>query len=162
ATLWSKRVRSTVAVAANVGPIKMPWPELAPKFPLLRTIVLETWSWLPATVGVNLIPESVKLSMVQFSTVTLPPVLTRTPLNPVPSLWTRSRRRITVWVGWGPGRTMRLVRETRTPAAKLQEEMVFGLVIGPAPKPRGSRTLIPPPMAVFEIAPAKVLHGAVR
>src|SRR5205085_9973448 len=28
--------------------------------------------------------------------------------------------------------------------------------------PAGSRQLIPPPAALFEIAPAKVLHGAVR
>src|SRR3954464_11231586 len=31
-----------------------------------------------------------------------------------------------------------------------------------APKPPGSRQLISPPAAVLEIAPAKVLHGAVR
>src|SRR3954452_19320401 len=30
------------------------------------------------------------------------------------------------------------------------------------PKPPGSSTLISPPPAVFEMAPAKVLHGAVR
>jgi hypothetical protein len=35
-------------------------------------------------------------------------------------------------------------------------------VIVTAPKPPGSRTLISPPAAVLEIAPAKVLHGAVR
>src|SRR6267143_6172336 len=40
--------------------------------------------------------------------------------------------------------------------------MVIDLVIVTAPKPPGSRTLISPPGAVFEIAPAKVLHGAVR
>jgi hypothetical protein len=31
-----------------------------------------------------------------------------------------------------------------------------------APKPPESRQSISPPVAVFEIAPAKVLHGAVR
>src|SRR5687768_6897473 len=31
-----------------------------------------------------------------------------------------------------------------------------------APNPPGSRQLISPPAAVFEIAPANVLHGAVR
>jgi hypothetical protein len=36
------------------------------------------------------------------------------------------------------------------------------LVIVTAPKPPGSKQLISPPAAVFEIAPAKVLHGAVR
>src|SRR5687767_7332538 len=40
--------------------------------------------------------------------------------------------------------------------------MVIDLVMLSAPKPPGSRTLISPPVAVFEIAPAKVLHGAVR
>ena len=36
----------------------------------------------------------------------------------------------------------------------------FVIVI--APKPPGSSTLISPPFAVFEMAPAKVLQGAVR
>ena len=49
-----------------------------------------------------------------------------------------------------------------TPASKPSEEMVIGLPIVTAPKPPGSRTLISPPEAVLEIAPAKVLHGAVR
>src|SRR4051812_42155351 len=40
--------------------------------------------------------------------------------------------------------------------------MVSDLLIVTAPKPAGSRQLISPPAAVFEIAPAKVLHGAVR
>jgi hypothetical protein len=40
--------------------------------------------------------------------------------------------------------------------------MVMALVIVSAPKPPGSRTLISPPAAVLLIAPAKVLHGAVR
>src|SRR5215210_3251238 len=35
-------------------------------------------------------------------------------------------------------------------------------MIDTAPKPPGSRQLISPPAAVFEMAPAKVLHGAVR
>ena len=35
-------------------------------------------------------------------------------------------------------------------------------VIVNAPKPPGSRQLISPPAIVFEIAPANVLHGAVR
>src|SRR5262249_50087774 len=57
---------------------------------------------------------------------------------------------------------MPLVPETRTPASKPSLEMVIGLVMVTAPKPPGSRTLISPAGAVFEIAPAKVLQGAVR
>src|SRR5262245_3518650 len=40
--------------------------------------------------------------------------------------------------------------------------MVMDFVIVTAPNPPGSKQLISPPAAVFEIAPAKVLHGAVR
>src|SRR5262249_40222522 len=38
----------------------------------------------------------------------------------------------------------------------------MAFVIVTAPNPPGSKQLISPPVAVFEIAPAKVLHGAVR
>jgi hypothetical protein len=40
--------------------------------------------------------------------------------------------------------------------------IVSDFVIVTPPKPPGSRQLISPPAAVFEIAPANVLHGAVR
>src|SRR3954469_3545691 len=40
--------------------------------------------------------------------------------------------------------------------------MVSDFVIVTPPKPPGSRQLISPPFAVLEIAPANVLHGAVR
>src|SRR5262249_52560356 len=40
--------------------------------------------------------------------------------------------------------------------------MVIALVIVSAPNPPGSRASISPPAAVLEIAPANVLHGAVR
>src|SRR5580704_10653018 len=39
---------------------------------------------------------------------------------------------------------------------------VIDLVIVSAPKPPGSSASISPPVAVFEMAPAQVLHGAVR
>jgi hypothetical protein len=45
------------------------------------------------------------------------------------------------------------------PAAAIKRD---ALVIVTAPKPPGSRASISPPLAVFEIAPAQVLHGAVR
>lgn len=40
--------------------------------------------------------------------------------------------------------------------------IVIALVMVKAPNPPGSKASISPPPAVFEIAPAKVLHGAVR
>src|SRR3954462_13277867 len=42
------------------------------------------------------------------------------------------------------------------------QSMVIDFVMVTAPNPPGSRQLISPPAAVLEIAPAKVLHGAVR
>src|SRR6266571_4522505 len=58
---------------------------------------------------------------------------------------------------------MPLTPETRAEARPLKSpSMVIALVIVTAPKPPGSRASISPPVAVFEIAPAKVLQGAVR
>src|SRR5882762_11670267 len=42
------------------------------------------------------------------------------------------------------------------------QSMVIDLVMVTTPKPPGSRQLISPLTAVFEMAPANVLHGAVR
>src|ERR687895_365588 len=50
----------------------------------------------------------------------------------------------------------------RTPAVFSWQSTVIDLVIVKAPKAPGSRQLISPFSAVFEIAPANVLHGAVR
>src|SRR5262252_2367637 len=58
--------------------------------------------------------------------------------------------------------TIPFVPDTSTPASKPTELIVIDLVMVTAPKPPGSRTLISPAGAVLEIAPAKVLHGAVR
>src|SRR5215475_6802534 len=57
---------------------------------------------------------------------------------------------------------MALVPDTSTPAVPVSQEMVMDLVIVTAPNPPGSRQLISPPVAVFEIAPGNVLQGAVR
>ena len=48
------------------------------------------------------------------------------------------------------------------PVEAAAASMVIHLVKVTAPKPPGSNALIAPPGAVFEIAPAKVLQGAVR
>src|SRR6516165_6146058 len=54
------------------------------------------------------------------------------------------------------------VPDTSTPAVPTSQEMVSDLVMVRAPKPPGSRQLISPFTAVFEMAPAKVWQGAVR
>src|SRR4051794_34346533 len=50
----------------------------------------------------------------------------------------------------------------RTEAKISWQSTVIDLVIVRLPNPPGSRQLISPPVAVLEIAPAKVLQGAVR
>src|SRR5262245_66578668 len=56
-----------------------------------------------------------------------------------------------------------VVPAARMPAVPVEGQLiVIDLVIVTAPKPPGSRQLISPPAAVFEMAPAKVLQGAVR
>src|SRR6478752_6317181 len=62
----------------------------------------------------------------------------------------------------GPLMMMPLVFAERIDANVPPPSMVIDLVIVTAPKPPGSIALISPPVAVLEIAPAKVLHGAVR
>src|ERR1700733_5069658 len=58
---------------------------------------------------------------------------------------------------------MPLVPDTSTPESPFAPQMMaIDLVMVSAPKPPGSRLLISPGAAVLEIAPAKVLHGAVR
>src|SRR5262249_34787974 len=58
---------------------------------------------------------------------------------------------------------MPFVPDTRTPASPTPSLiMLIALVMVTAPKPPGSSTLISPPAAVFEIAPGKLLQGAVR
>src|ERR1051325_6994245 len=71
-------------------------------------------------------------------------------------------RRITTSLGpaWT---TMPLVPATKTEATcPPPPSMVMALVMVTAPYPAGSRASISPPAAVLEIAPAKVLQGAVR
>src|SRR5215207_1697679 len=55
-----------------------------------------------------------------------------------------------------------VVREARIDAIVPVPSSVIDLVIVTAPKPPGSRASISPQAAVFEIAPAHVLQGAVR
>src|SRR5713226_9287934 len=71
-------------------------------------------------------------------------------------------RKVTVWPA--PAETtMPLVPATSTDATwPPPPSIVMDFVIVTAPKPPGSKTEISPPAAVFEIAPAKVLQGAVR
>ena len=55
-----------------------------------------------------------------------------------------------------------VVLDARAEPSTCLHEIVIDFVTVTAPKPPGSMQLMMPPAAVFEIAPAHVLHGAVR
>src|SRR5918997_6665784 len=58
--------------------------------------------------------------------------------------------------------TIAFVPLTSAPAVLPRARIVSDLLIVTPPNPPGSMTLISPPVAVLEIAPANVLQGAVR
>src|SRR5579864_4440868 len=133
---------------------------LTPLPPLLITVVLSMNTFPPA-VAMS-IPLPVKPKISQFSMARDLPASQRIPLIPVPIPLMRRFLRITTSDGpaWT---TMPLVPLTRTEATcPPPPSMVMALVMVSAPNPAGSRASISPPGAVLEIAPANVLHGAVR
>src|SRR5262245_2109513 len=98
--------------------------------------------------------------------ITLPPVM-RMPIMPVSMpLKLMLRRRTVLRTSPAPkllnGMLMPLVPLNRIDPNISWQSMVIDLVMVTAPKPPGSRQLISPLSAVLEMAPAKVLHGAVR
>src|SRR4051812_5100796 len=84
---------------------------------------------------------------------------------PAPLIW--RLRSVTVSVCGGVGGVVMLMitpctPDERMPASVPTPLMVIGLLMVTVPYPPGSSASISPPAAVFEIAPANVLHGAVR
>src|SRR5271169_3733023 len=100
----------------------------------------------------------------QSSMVRLPPPAILTPASepPVgPSPFISSPFSVTKLPGLKLT-VMPLVPATSTPPVPAWQDRVIDTVIVTAPKPPGSRQSISPAAAVLEIAPAQVLHGAVR
>src|SRR5262245_53685556 len=99
--------------------------------------------------------------MVQFSTYSDPLVRKLIPFNPVPRPSISKPRNTTTSVD--PTFTMiPFVPATNTPAIAPSATIEMDFVMVTAPNPPGSSTLISPAAAVLLIAPANVLHGAVR
>src|SRR5437016_5404136 len=89
------------------------------------------------------------------------------PTSPVPALLMDRLRSLTTLVIAPLTLALSLTLMALNPAASIEAKVpppsiVIDLVIVTAPKPPGSMQSISPPSAVFDIAPAKVLHGAVR
>src|SRR5262245_52221001 len=95
--------------------------------------------------------------------VTLVALIILTPLLPVPAPSMSSPCSRTSAFAGGLMTMPVLPSVARTPGVPVEGQLiVIDLVIVTAPKPAGSRQLISPPTAVFEMAPAKVWQGAVR
>ena len=77
-----------------------------------------------------------------------------------PAPWITSPRSVTVAAELLISTPLTL--SDRIPPCSVWQSMVIDLVMLTAPKPAESRQLISPLVAVLEIAPAKVLQGAVR
>ena len=131
------------------------------KPPTLLRIVVSSTTARALAVPARLMPFCVKFRMEHLRMVVFPPPTMVTPFRPVPnpSISSPSRRTLSVSK---TDMTIPLVPDTSTPASKPTEVMLMDFVMVTAPKPPGSRTLISPPGAVLEMAPAKVLQGAVR
>src|SRR6185295_4281183 len=99
--------------------------------------------------------------MVQFSTRRCLPARNLMPSSPEHAPLIDMLRKITSEVVV-PFIMIPLVPAARIPARVPSPLIVIDLVIVTAPKPPGSNTEISPQVAVLEIAPAKVLQGAVR
>src|SRR5262245_53424417 len=98
-----------------------------------------------------------------FDTFRLAPDRNRMPLRPSVVPDPLISRPLSVMRSLAPAEMMMpFVPEARTPPSVARESLVIALVIVTAPNPPGSRQLISPLAAVFEIAPANVLQGAVR
>src|SRR5208282_3422473 len=110
-----------------------------------------------------LTPKLVKFLMVELRMMTCPRPVMLTPLTPLPLPSKSKPLSMTLDVAVGRFTVMPFVPDTSTPPTPdTPQMMVIDLVIVTAPNPPGSRQSISPSVAVFEIAPAKVLHAAVR
>src|SRR5580698_7970742 len=84
-------------------------------------------------------------------------------LLPLPrSPWNCTFRIVTMSVAPAVTLTPNPPDDTITEATPPPPSMVIDLVMVTAPKPPESSASISPPAAVFEMAPAKVMHGDVR
>ena len=96
-----------------------------------------------------------------------PPVIL-TPMIPVSKPLKLMLRRRTVFLTSRPAlKELKAILTPLVPALRIDaniswQSIVMDLVMVTAPNPPGSRQLISPFMAVLEMAPAKVLQGAVR
>src|SRR5690348_9312665 len=112
--------------------------------------------------GLTYTPRLRKFIIVQLSIIKALPEMKLIPIRPDPIPWIRRLRKMTTSLG--PALMLiPFVPATSTEATwPLPPSIVIAFVIVTAPNPPGSKASISPPAAVLEIAPAMVLHGAVR
>src|ERR1043165_1281375 len=159
----SKKPRSPAAAAPTMF-------TAAPELLYMRQSLTKSW---PAGLVETVRPSRIALPlpernpmMATFSTLTVRPALILMPTKPVVApLMERLRKLTTMVLGVAVCESLTLM--PLVPAARIEANVpppsiVMDLVVVTAPKPPGSMASISPPAAVLEIAPAKVLQGAVR
>src|SRR5262245_13610772 len=112
---------------------------------------------MPAPGGASLGSRELSLQ----SALPNPPLMKLIPIAPLPAPSISSARRTTTMPA--PLTLTPVVPLlARIPPGMPAQSMVMDFVMVTVPNPPGSRQLITPEAAVFIMAPAKVLHGAVR
>src|SRR5262245_19238394 len=131
--------------------------------PLVVMVLLTTCRSALAVLGAKRIPVAaplVKPRMWTFSTRRARPFVKLMPARPVSAPLIDRLRMVTMTLV--PLTLMPLELPGRIDPNVSSQSMVMDFVMVTAPKPPGSMQLISPNAAVFDMAPAKVLHGAVR
>src|SRR5215217_7162018 len=158
---------SSAATKLEVVPILTPTVQLVMFVSLMVTFLGPPVS--STLIPLPTVPVPVNPEMTQFSTISALPEMNRMPLPAVvvAPLMDRCRNVTTAELGATDNESLMmtpLVPEARMEPnpAPFVPSMVMLFVVVTAPKPPGSRVLISPFVAVFEMAPAYVLQGAVR
>src|SRR3954471_2712507 len=152
-----------------VTPWRIPSPVLFSNFESLTCTAKVTAALLTRISRASeLVPLPLKPKMWQFSIKSALPEVNRTPSKPVEApLMERFLSMTTIVLGVAVAESLTLT--PLVPAARIEPKpapvvpsIVMLLVMVTVPKPPGSRQSISPLAEVFEMAPAKVLQGAVR
>src|SRR5262245_29529287 len=153
---------TTTALPPTAGCTTIP-PPVVGAIPLLVITLLFTSRTVLAAFGANRTPmadPALKFMIFTLVRVNELPLMKLMPIKPLPIPLIDRFRRFTVI--FAPLMLKPFVPAARTEPKVPPQSIVIDFVIVTAPKPPGSRQSISPLGAVFEIAPANVLQGAVR
>jgi hypothetical protein len=165
-TTTSMPVAAPVMDTLSNDAVMTPDVSFTPVAPCRKLEFLTTSAALAAPASAISIPFWLKPRKATWSTISCPAARTLMPFRPGETVLTRplKDRFRTTTVSLAPALTVipfwpdtRMLATCPPPPSRVMD-----FVTVTAPKPAGSSASISPPAAVFDIAPAKVLQGAVR